>query len=163
MPSKVRQFIFASLFAATSSSAMSESFVFAIQETSTGPQAADFFWEEMSVQQRAQLWPLLNHEQRIQQWRVMNKDERTALRRQLSPIDIAEFKSRFTVDAQLLEIGEMANRILRHMTQEEKTLLRNQIRQFQNTLANGIPFNCTDPTDCPKHVIRLSTQQQNHD
>lgn len=158
MPSRVRQFLFASLFAAVSSSAMSEGFVFVIED-SFGAQARDFFWEEMSAHQRAQLWPLLNHEQRLQQWRIMTKTERSELRRQMSPIDVAEFKTRFTVDAQLLEIGEMANRILRQLSEEEKMLLRNQIRQFQRTLANGIPFNCTDPTDCPKHFVRLSAQQ----
>ena len=120
-------------------------------------QHAEFiFWDQMNSEQRVLLWPLLTPEQRNFHWRYMNKAERAALRSQLTASERQIMKHRYVIDstvAALFAKSEQPPRV--RLSQGEKDLLRQQVRQVYMETRRGIPYNCTDPTDCPYSAFRV--------
>ncbi|HBC69731.1 MAG TPA: hypothetical protein DCZ56_05210 [Sutterella sp.] len=120
-------------------------------------QQPDFiFWDQMNSEQRVLLWPLLTPEQRNFHWRYMNKAERAALRSQLTAAERQMMKHRYVIDSAVAALfaKNMPAPIVR-MSQGEKDLLRQQVRQAHAETRRGIPYNCTDPTDCPYSAFRM--------
>jgi hypothetical protein len=86
----------------------------------------------------------------------MNKAERAALRSQLTASERQIMKHRYVIDstvAALFAKSEQPPRV--RMSQGEKDLLRQQVRQVYMETRRGIPYNCTDPTDCPYSAFRV--------
>lgn len=129
----------------------------------TEPQAARsgpsevLLWDQMSAQQRARLWPLLTHEQRLFQWRYMTKDERRQMRLNMSPVERRAIKQRFVID--FMPDAEHVKKPVRRMTPAERELLRQQVIQVHVEIRRGVPYNCTDPTDCPKSGYRVRSSE----
>lgn len=150
----------AGLILSISSAAASETLAggvlsFVRAETEIVPQT--FFWEDMSEAQRLALWPILTHEQRLMQWRYMGKNERRAMRMNMTSTEREAMKRRYVIDGSLL----LAARALpvRRLSTEEKDLLRRQVREVHVEIRSGVPYNCTDPTDCPYSKARIKAQE----
>lgn len=109
-------------------------------------------WEAMTPAERQALWPMLTHEQRLFQWRQMNRAERKVFEKGLTEDEKRIIKSRFVIDSRLLEAA--ANRPQRKLTDDERRLLRQQIMEVHIEIRRGVPYNCTDPTNCPKSSFR---------
>ena len=120
-------------------------------------QQSDFiFWDQMNSEQRVLLWPLLTQEQRNFHWRYMNKAERAALRSQLTAAERQLMKHRYVIDSAVAALfAKNMHTPKVRMSQSEKELLRQQVRQAQAETRRGIPYNCTDPTDCPYSAFRM--------
>lgn len=103
-------------------------------------------WEQMTLEQRAQLWPLLTHEQRLLRWRHMTQDERRIMRKNMTPVERKNLKRRFVIDR--LPPEEAKNLKTRKMTPAERELLRRQVIEVHVEMRGGVPYNCNDPTDC---------------
>lgn len=110
------------------------------------------FWDRMTAEQRARLWPLLTHEQRLFQWRYMTKDERRQMRQHMTPTERRAIKLRYVVDGHAINAKEV--RPVRKMTPAERELLRQQVIQVHVEIRRGVPYSCTDPTDCPRTAYR---------
>ncbi len=125
---------------------------------SGAPQAARggtsevLLWDQMNAQQRARLWPLLTHEQRLFQWRYMTKEERRQMRQNMTPVQRRAIKQRFVID--FSPDHERTQKPVRRLTPAERELLRQQVIQVHVEIRRGVPYNCTDPTDCPKSAFR---------
>lgn len=123
-----------------------------------GEQTEILFWDQMSAEQRARLWPLLTHEQRLFQWRYMTKEERAQMRKHMTPGERRSIKQRYVVDALPEETRE--RRGVRKMTPAEKELLRQQVIQVHVEIRRGVPYSCSDPTDCPKSAFRARAAEK---
>ncbi|MCF0253340.1 MAG: hypothetical protein HUK26_03285 [Duodenibacillus sp.] len=106
------------------------------------------FWEHLGDEDKARLWPLMTLEQRRAIWRVTSREERARLRDAMNASERSSFKRRFVIDAGVLERG--AGRPLKLMSDEGRALLRAQVREVHRALRDGVPYNCTDPTQCPR-------------
>ncbi len=116
-------------------------------------------WDRMSAEQRAQLWRVLNHEQRLRQWRYMSKEERRQMRRHMTATERRAIKDRYVVDGKACP-----SRPVPKMTPAERELLRQQVMQVHVEIHRGVPYNCTDPTDCPKSAFRMRVAERSeHD
>lgn len=124
----------------------------------TNPADAVIFWDQMSAQQRASLWPLLTHEQRLFQWRYMTKDERREMRRNMTHQERQAIKHRYVIDGKA--VGAVRSMPVRKMTESERQLLRRQIMEVHVEIRRGVPYNCTDPTDCPKSAFRTRAAER---
>ena len=109
-------------------------------------------WEAMTPAERQALWPMLTHEQRLFPWRQMNRAERKVFEKGLTEDEKRIIKRRFVIDSRLLEAA--ANRPQRKLTDDERRLLRQQIMEVHIEIRRGVPYNCTDPTNCPKSSFR---------
>lgn len=103
------------------------------------------FWDEMNVSQRAELWPILKQEERLSRWRLMSREERYALRQHISRLE-----KNFQPMQFMFFNGRPGKQNLTRMKPEEKALLRRQVIEVQKEIRRGIPYECTDPTNCPK-------------
>ena len=119
------------------------------------PSLNGLFWEQMSAQQRAALWPLLSHQQRLFQWRYMTKQERRQMRRNMTADERQAIKYRYIIGVD----ESHPKRLKRELTSQERQQLRRQVRQVHVEIRRGIPYNCTDPTECPKHASRIRAAQ----
>ena len=111
-----------------------------------------YFWDQMDVTERAALWPVLTQEQRLRHWRFMNKAERSALKNTLRPY--GGFKLRLQYKGHRTQQTDSPSQMLQ-MTQEQLSLLRRQVHRVSMELRDGIPFECSDPRNCPSSLIRL--------
>ena len=116
------------------------------------------FWDRMSAEQRARLWPLLTHEQRLFQWRYMTKEERRQMRQHMTPTERRAIKQRYVVDG-VVTPGSDAKPV-RKMTPAERELLRQQVIQVHIEIRRGVPYSCTDPTDCPRTAFRARAAER---
>lgn len=116
------------------------------------------FWDRMSAEQRARLWPLLTHEQRLFQWRYMTKDERRQMRLHMTPNERRAIKQRYVVDGVPAQGKEI--KPVRKMTPAERELLRQQVIEVHIEIRRGIPYSCTDPTDCPRTAYRARAAER---
>ncbi|MBO5658709.1 MAG: hypothetical protein J6S08_04660 [Duodenibacillus sp.] len=121
------------------------------------PSVDHLFWDQMTAQQRAALWPLLSHQQRLFQWRYMTKQERREMRQNMTVKERKDIKYRYIIAVDQLE--SQPARLKRELTDEERQQLRRQVRQVHVEIRRGIPYNCTDPTDCPKNASRIREAQ----
>ena len=121
------------------------------------PSVDHLFWDQMTAQQRAALWPLLSHQQRLFQWRYMTKQERREMRQNMTVEERQDIKYRYIIAVDQLE--SQPARLKRELTDEERQQLRRQVRQVHVEIRRGIPYNCTDPTDCPKNASRIREAQ----
>ena len=121
-------------------------------------QSEVLFWDQMTAEQRARLWPLLTHEQRLFQWRFMSKDERSQMRRHMTPGERRAIKQRYVLEA----VPESARerRVVRRMTPAERELLRRQVIEVHVEIRRGVPYSCTDPTDCPQSAYRARAAER---
>ena len=112
-------------------------------------QEKNLFWDQMNSTQRAALWPILTQEQQIAHWRFMDKAERHALRENLRPY------GRFKFRTHLIELNPATTLTTpRQMTPEELSMLRRQVHRVSVELRSGVPFECTDPRNCPSILVR---------
>lgn len=111
------------------------------------------FWEQMPAQDRAELWPILSHEQRMMHWRMMTREERLELTSHMTALELPSFRLRFLAPMRLLNLQPKETRPL---TPEERETLRAQVRAVRHEMLHGVPYDCTDPRNCPK-VIRVET------
>ena len=98
-------------------------------------------WEQMTLEQRAQLWPLLTHEQRLLRWRHMTQDERRIMRKNMTPVERKNLKRRFVIDR--LPPEEAKNLKTRKMTPAERELLRRQVIEVHVEMRGGVPTTAT--------------------
>ncbi len=120
------------------------------------------FWDQLNSEQRVLLWPLLTPEQRNVHWRYMNKAERAALRSQLTAAERQVMKHRYVIDSAVValfakQMQHQAPAV--RMSQGDRDLLRHQVRQVYRETRRGIPYNCTDPTDCPYSAFRMNAAE----
>ncbi len=111
-----------------------------------------YFWDQMNPVEQAALWPVLTQKQRLMHWRFMNKAERSALRNALHPYSGFKFYLQHAQD--FATKTESADKMLQ-MTREQLSLLRRQVHRVSVELRDSIPFECTDPRNCPNGLIRL--------
>ncbi len=123
-----------------------------VPETARAGSSQVLLWDQMNAQQRARLWPLLTHEQRLFQWRLMTKEERRQMRSNMTPGERRAIKHRFVID--FMPAQGHAKVPVRRMTPAERELLRQQVIQVHVEIRRGIPYDCTDPTDCPQSAWR---------
>lgn len=116
------------------------------------------YWDRMSAEQRARLWPLLTHEQRLFQWRYMTKEERRQMRQHMTPNERRAIKQRYVVDGAAAAASQI--KPVRKMTPAERELLRQQVIQVHIEIRRGVPYSCTDPTDCPRTAYRTRVAEQ---
>lgn len=112
------------------------------------------FWEKMGMEQRARLWSLMPLEQRLFQWRYMNRAERELMRNHMTPGERRAMKKSFVVQSQVPSDETRVNRTVKKMTPAERDLLRRQVIQVHVEISRGVPYNCADPTDCPRSAFR---------
>jgi predicted Fe-S protein YdhL (DUF1289 family) len=109
------------------------------------------FWDQMDDAQRAALWPVLSQEQRLAHWRFMDKAERRALRNNLKPYRGPLFRLHYAGIRHSASINAP-----RQMTDEELSLLRRQVHRVSIELRSGVPFECSDPRNCPSVLVRFT-------
>lgn len=129
-----------------------------------------YFWDEMSPAERAQLWPLLTPEQRLFHWRYMSKNERAQLRANMTHNERRAIKQRYVFSpansARDTQRGEATGQNqtakaeapalpIRRLSEAERSLLRQQVIEVHVEIRRGVPYNCSDPTDCPKSAYRI--------
>lgn len=107
------------------------------------------FWDQMDSTQRAALWPVLTQEQQLAHWRFMDKAERHALRESLRPYGGIKFRTHLIS----LTPSSALSRP-RQMTEEELSMLRRQVHRVSVELRSGVPFECSDPRNCPSILVR---------
>jgi len=110
-------------------------------------ESPSIFWEQMCPEQQAALWPLLTQEQRLNHWRLMNKVERRALYESIEPFN--RMRHRYIRNEAHGKAGKL------QLTPEERVKMREQIRAVYRELKTGIPFECSDPRNCPREFIRI--------
>ena len=153
MHSLFGKFVFTACLAGCAGAASAEVTLLPVepQAVRSGPSEV-LLWDQMNAQQRARLWPLLTHEQRLFQWRYMTKDERRQMRLNMPPAERRAIKQRFVID--FMPSTDADRKPVRRMTPAERELLRQQVIQVHVEIRRGVPYNCTDPTDCPKSGYR---------
>ncbi len=109
----------------------------------------NFFWDQMDSTQRAALWPILTQEQQLARWRFMDKTERHALRESLRPYGGFKFRTHLIGLTAPSQVSTP-----RQMTVEELSMLRRQVHRVSVELRSGVPFECTDPRNCPSILVR---------
>lgn len=153
MNSLIGKFVFAACLAGCAGAASAEATLAPVvpQASRSGPSEV-LLWDQMDAQQRARLWPLLTHEQRLFQWRYMTKDERREMRMNMTPGERRAIKQRYVID--FTPNQERTVKSVRRMTPAERELLRQQVIEVHVEIRRGVPYNCTDPTDCPRSAFR---------
>lgn len=64
-------------------------------------------WQSLSVQERADLWPVMTQENRRHIWMLMDDAEKRALREKLRPISREEFRRHFECSIDPKGLGAM--------------------------------------------------------
>lgn len=87
-------------------------------------------WQSLSVQERADLWPVMTQENRRHIWMLMDDAEKRALREKLRPISREEFRRHFECSIDPKGLGAMEPGDPRPvMSPMERMHMRNQIIQ----------------------------------
>lgn len=118
------------------------------------------FWDRMNDRQRSRLWSLLTHEQRLLQWRFMNRDQRRLMRQHMTPNERRAMKQRYVVEGVGGGPAGKEMRAVRKMTPAERELLRQQVIEVHVEIRRGVPYSCTDPTDCPRSAWRTRAAER---
>ena len=91
-------------------------------------------WSEMSAKERADLWPYLDQATRTLNWRIMTNKERNAMRQLLPAAEKETLRRRFALkhdDVAKVRTGGGAKHVnLKRLCTEDRTLMREQIREF---------------------------------
>ncbi len=158
MNSLIGKFVFTACLAGCAGIASAEATLVPLvpQASRTGPSEV-LLWDQMDAQQRARLWPLLTHEQRLFQWRYMTKDERRQMRMNMTPGERRAIKQRYVID--FTPNQDREKKPVRRMTPAERELLRQQVIEVHVEIRRGVPYNCTDPTDCPRSAFRTRSAE----
>lgn len=102
-------------------------------------------WSEMSAKERADLWPYLDQATRTLNWRIMTNKERNAMRKLLPAAEKETLRRRFALkhdDVAKVRTGGAAKHVnLKRLCTEDRTLMREQIREFHVERVGSRPAN----------------------
>lgn len=85
-------------------------------------------WKDMSVEERAKVWPMLDGVSRAMDWSCMSPEERRELREHLSESDRQALRNRYSISMEEMKAPVHGSKdITNKFCAKERTMLRQQI------------------------------------